>query len=315
MSAVGGLIIPSECALLLVDQQAGLAFGVGSVDRQVLLNSAIALARTATVFALPVIVSTSASKVYSGPLMPAIHSVIPNVPVIERRNMNLWEDDAARGAVAKTGRRRLLVSGLLTEACVSFPVLSALAEGYEVFVVGDACGGLTGVSHDLALRRMEAAGARMTSWIQVLLELQRDWTRHETYDGARAIVEALGSPACQCPWPPSGAPAEPHRQQSAKHFASPRSACLHCNAAVGGSPCPRFLDRAVARSRRCAVAAVIAPRRPFRRRAATSGMLRASRDRWADGRKRGIRNHARRVLRLSAGIGSRASRRPDRPSR
>src|SRR5271170_3597262 len=119
MSAVGGLIIPSECALLLVDQQAGLAFGVGSVDRQVLLNNAIALARTATVFTLPVIVSTSASKVYSGPLMPAIHSVLPDVQVIERRNMNLWEDDAARGAVVKTGRRRLLVSGLLTEACVS----------------------------------------------------------------------------------------------------------------------------------------------------------------------------------------------------
>ena len=71
-------------------------------------------------------------------------------------------------------------------------MLSALAEGYEVFVVGDACGGLTSTSHELALRRMEAAGARMTSWIQVLLELQRDWTRHETYDGARAIVEAHG---------------------------------------------------------------------------------------------------------------------------
>jgi nicotinamidase-related amidase len=192
MSDVGALLTPSECALLLIDQQAGLAFGVGSVDRQVLLNNAIALARTATVFTLPVIVSTSASKVYSGPLMPAIHSVLPDVQVIERRNMNLWEDDAARGAVVKTGRRRLLVSGLLTEACVSFPVLSALAEGYEVFVVGDACGGLTGVSHDLALRRMAAGGARMTSWIQVLLELQRDWTRHETYDGARAIVETHG---------------------------------------------------------------------------------------------------------------------------
>lgn len=192
MSGIGPLLTPSECALLLIDQQAGLAFGVGSVDRQVLLNNAIALAQTATVFGLPVIVSTSASKVYSGPLMPAIHSVLSSVPVIERRNMNLWEDDAARTAVVNTGRRRLLVSGLLTEACVSFPVLSALAEGYEVFVVGDACGGLTSVSHDLALRRMEAAGARMTSWLQVLLELQRDWTRHETYDGARAIVEAHG---------------------------------------------------------------------------------------------------------------------------
>jgi nicotinamidase-related amidase len=192
MSEMHTLLTPSECTLVMVDQQAGLAFGVGSIDRQVLLNNAIALARTANVFALPVVVSTSASKVYSGPLMPAIHAVLPNVQVIERRNMNLWEDEAARAAVVKTGRRRLLVSGLLTEACVSFPVLSALGEGYEVFVVGDACGGLTNTSHELALRRMEAAGAHLTSWIQVLLELQRDWTRHETYDGARAIVETHG---------------------------------------------------------------------------------------------------------------------------
>jgi nicotinamidase-related amidase len=186
------LLEPQDCALLLVDHQAGLAFGVASIDRQVLLNNTVALARTATLFGLPVVASTSASKVYSGPLMPALKAVLPDVAVIERRNMNVWEDEAAHSAVSATGRKRLIVSGLLTEACVSFPVLSALAEGYEVFVVADACGGLTVASHDLALRRMEAAGARMTSWIQVLLELQRDWTRHETYDGARAIVEANG---------------------------------------------------------------------------------------------------------------------------
>jgi hypothetical protein len=106
--------------------------------------------------------------------------------------MNVWEDEAARAAVEATGRKRLLVSGLLTEACVSFSVLSALEDGYDVYVVGDACGGLTPASHDLALRRMESAGARMTSWIQVLLELQRDWARRETYEGARSIVETYG---------------------------------------------------------------------------------------------------------------------------
>jgi len=186
------LLTPDTVALLLVDHQAGLAFGVGSLDRQMLLNNAIALASTAVVFKLPVVVSTSASRVYSGPLMPAIARALPGVQPIERRNMNVWEDDAARKAIEATGRRRWLVSGLLTEACVSFPVLSALAAGHEVFVVADACGGLTAASHELALRRMESAGARMTSWIQVLLELQRDWTRHDTYDGARAIVEAHG---------------------------------------------------------------------------------------------------------------------------
>ena len=186
------LIQPGECALLLVDLQAGLAFGVSSVDRQTLVNNAISLARTAVVFGLPVVVSTSASKVYSGPSMPAIAKTLPSIEPIERRNMNVWEDEAARASVVAIGRRRLLVAGMLTEACVSFTVLSALAEGYEVFVVADACGGLTPSSHDFALRRMHAAGARVTSWIQVLLELQRDWTRKETYDGARAIVEANG---------------------------------------------------------------------------------------------------------------------------
>lgn len=186
------LLTPDAAALVMVDQQAGLAFAIGSIDRQVLLNNTIALARTAVVFKLPIVVSTSASKVYSGPLMPAIAKVLPSVQPIERRNMNLWEDESARKAVTDTGRRRLLVSGLLTEACVSFPVLSALAAGYEVFVVADASGGLTAASHDLALRRLESAGAHVTSWIQVLLELQRDWTRHETYDGARSIVETHG---------------------------------------------------------------------------------------------------------------------------
>jgi nicotinamidase-related amidase len=192
MNAPASLIQPAQCALLLVDHQAGLAFGVGSSDRQVLLNNAVALAKTAIAFGIPVVASTSASKVYSGPLMPAIQAVLPGLKSIERRNMNVWEDEAARTAILNTQRRRLLVSGLLTEACVSFPVLSALSEGFEVFVVADACGGITASSHELALRRMEAAGARMTSWIQVLLELQRDWTRHETYDAARAIVETNG---------------------------------------------------------------------------------------------------------------------------
>lgn len=189
---VTSLLDAGNCALVFVDQQAGLAFGVGSEDRQTLLNNAVALARTAGVFGLPIVASTSATKVYSGPMMPAVQRAIPDVVPIDRRNMNAWEDEAVRNAIVAMGRKRLLVSGMLTEACVSFLALSAAEEGYEVYVVGDACGGLTPQSHELALRRMQAAGIRMTSWIQVLLELQRDWTRHDTYDGARAIVEEFG---------------------------------------------------------------------------------------------------------------------------
>jgi nicotinamidase-related amidase len=186
------LLTPADCALILIDQQAGLAFAVQSEDRQVLLNNAIALARTARAFGIPIVASTSASKVYSGPMMPGLHAAIPDLVPIERRNMNIWEDDKVRAAVEATGRKRLVISGLLTEACVTFAAFSALASGFEVFVVGDACGGLTPTSHDLALRRMQAAGIVMTSWIQVLLELQRDWTRKDTYDAARAIVETNG---------------------------------------------------------------------------------------------------------------------------
>jgi nicotinamidase-related amidase len=190
--AMNPLLQPSDCALVFIDQQAGLAFGVASEDRQVLLNNTVALAQTARVFGIPIVASTSATKVYSGPLMPRLQVAIPDVAPIERRNMNIWEDDRVRAAVEATGRKRLIISGLLTEACVTFAALAALASGFEVFVVGDACGGVTPTSHDLALRRMQSEGVIMTSWIQVLLEFQRDWTRKETYDGARAIVEANG---------------------------------------------------------------------------------------------------------------------------
>lgn len=192
MSAADVLLKPEECVFLLIDFQAGLGFGVESIPRQLVLNNAVGLARTAVAFKVPVVASTSASRVYSGPLLPALQEALPSVKAIERRSMNVWEDDTARNAVVVTNRKRLIVAGFLTEACVSFPALSALKDGFEVFVVGDACGGLTPQSHELALRRLEQAGARLTSWIQILLEFQRDWTRHETYEAARAVVVANG---------------------------------------------------------------------------------------------------------------------------
>lgn len=192
MERIKSLLEPQDCALLLVDMQAGLAFGVESAARQTLLHNAIALAQTAVVFGIPVIASISASKVYGGPLFPSLQAAIPAVAPIERRSMNAWEDEQVHAAILATGRNRLLVAGLLTEACVSFPALSALESGFEVFVVADACGGLTPEGHQMALRRMEAAGANLTSWLQVLLELQRDWTRRDTYVGAAAIVKSNG---------------------------------------------------------------------------------------------------------------------------
>ncbi len=186
------LLQPDNCALVLIDHQAGLAFGVESIDRQTLLNNTVALVRAALAFDLPIVISTSATKVYSGPVLQPIRELLPDHPVFDRRNMNVWEDDATRSAIEATGRKKLLFSGLLTEACVTLPVLCAQAAGYATYVVADACGGLTAVGHELALRRMQSSGAQMTSWAQVLLELQRDWTRHGTYDAARSVVEFNG---------------------------------------------------------------------------------------------------------------------------
>ncbi len=183
------LLDPTDCMLILVDPQAGPAFAVSSGNRQTLLNNIIALARTAKLFGLPIVASTSTTKAYNGPMMPALLRAIPGVATLDRCNMNAWEDENVRTAIIGSHRKRLLISGMPTEACVSFLALSALMDGYEVFVVGDACGGLTTTSHELALRRMQSAGIQMTSWLQVLLELQRDWTRDRTFDGARAIIE------------------------------------------------------------------------------------------------------------------------------
>src|SRR5262245_42810437 len=192
VAAIDTLLRPETCAMLLVDFQAGLGFGVESTSRQVLLNNALALARTAAAFSVPVVVSTSASRVYSGPLLPALQEALPAVKTIERKPMNVWEDETAKNAILATGRRRLILAGFLTEACVSFSALSALDDGFDVFVVADACGGLTPASHELALRRLEQAGARLCSWIQVLLEFQRDWTRQTTYVAASTTVVATG---------------------------------------------------------------------------------------------------------------------------
>ncbi len=186
------LLTPENCALVLIDQQAGLAFGVQSIDKQTLLNNSLALVRTAKAFDIPMVISTSATKVYSGPLLLALQAELAQHPVVDRRSMNVFEDEAAFAAIQATGRKKLLFSGMLTEACISFAVLSAQEAGFESYVVADACGGLTATGHDMALRRMQDNGASMTSWLQVVLELQRDWTRKATYDAARAIIESNG---------------------------------------------------------------------------------------------------------------------------
>jgi nicotinamidase-related amidase len=184
------LLTPNDPALLLVDSQPGLAFAVESSPREALRQNLIALAKTATVFGLPIVTTTSATKKFSGPMFPELQAVLGAINPIERTSMNAWESLEVVAAVERTGRKALILAGLLTEACVTFTAISALAAGYRVLVVVDACGASSGVAQDISIRTLESQGAELRTWLQVLLELQRDWTHAATYKGASDIVKA-----------------------------------------------------------------------------------------------------------------------------
>lgn len=184
------LLTPYNSVFVFVDHQPQMFFGVGSGDRTAIVNATVGLAKTAKAFNVPVILSTVAAETFSGPLLPQLAEVFPKQPVIDRTTMNPWEDSAFIEEIKATGRKKIVLSGLWTEVCVALPALSALAQGYEVYVVADACGGLTPEAHAHAIQRMAKAGAHTVDWLPVLLELQRDWARGETYDAVLDIAKA-----------------------------------------------------------------------------------------------------------------------------
>ncbi|MGW1545138.1 hydrolase [Streptomyces sp. NPDC002309] len=183
------LLTPDNAVFLFVDHQPQMFFGVGSSDRTAIVNATVGLGKSAKAFNVPVVLSTVAAETFSGPLLPQLVEVFPEEPIIDRSTMNPWEDGAVIEAIKATGRKKIVLSGLWTEVCVVLPALSALAQGYEVYVVADTCGGLTPEAHEHAMQRMIQAGAVPVTWIQVLLELQRDWARPETYEAVGAIVK------------------------------------------------------------------------------------------------------------------------------
>jgi nicotinamidase-related amidase len=186
------LFTADDVALLLVDPQPGLSFVAQSMDHQLLRSNLVALAKVATVFRVPTIVTTSATSKFSGPWFPEVRSALGPMESIERTGLNAFEDPHVRAAIEATGRKRLVIAGLLTEACVAFTCLSALLDGYAVHVVVDACAASSDIAHETSVRLMEMAGMVPRTWLQVLLELQRDWTRHETYAGAVGILKEHG---------------------------------------------------------------------------------------------------------------------------
>jgi len=186
------LLTPENSMMLFVDHQPQMFFGTGSGDRTAIINATTGLAKTARIFHVPVVLSTVAAESFSGPLLPQLKAVFPEHLVVDRTTMNAWEDPALVAAVKATGRSKIILSGLWTEVCLVLPALSALGQGYEVYVVADASGGVTPLAHEHALQRMTAAGAVTMTWIQVLLELQRDWARTETYLPVMDLVKEHG---------------------------------------------------------------------------------------------------------------------------
>ena len=196
------LLTPQNAVLALIDYQPEQYAGVASVGHGELLAHVTMLGRIATSFELPVVLSTVYVKHGMSGTNAELLEALPGVPEIDRTTMNSWEDPEFRGAVERTGRKKLVIAGLWTEVCVAFPTLDALREGYEVFVVVDAIGGVSRVAHEAAMQRMIQAGARPISVLGLACELQRDWGRPEAnrlraimreYFGRLKAVKAGGS--------------------------------------------------------------------------------------------------------------------------
>ena len=184
------VLTPSNCQLIFIDHQPQMAFGVQSIDRQTLKNNVVGLAKGASIFNVPTIITTVETESFSGNTYPELLDVFPEAPLLERTSMNSWDDQKVRDALAKNGRKKVIVSGLWTEVCNCTFALSAMLEGgYEMYMVADASGGTSVEAHTYAMERMIQVGVVPVTWQQVLLEWQRDWARKETYDQTIAIVQ------------------------------------------------------------------------------------------------------------------------------
>lgn len=186
------LLTPTNSQMIFIDHQPQMAFGVQSIDRQVLKNNTVALAKAAKAFGIPTTITTVETESFSGKTYPELLDVFPNHPLLERTSMNSWDDQKVRDALAAAaseGRKKIVVSGLWTEVCNLSFALSALADtDYEIYMVADASGGTSKEAHDMAMMRMVQVGVVPVTWQQVMLEWQRDWAKRDTYDAVMEIV-------------------------------------------------------------------------------------------------------------------------------
>jgi nicotinamidase-related amidase len=184
-----GLLTPDNCVVTLIDLQPQMLFGVANFDRQTIINNNVALAKAARVFGVPVVLSTVETKSFSGNMWPQVQAIFPNQVPIERTTMNSWDDQNFVAAIEKSGRKKIVLTGLWTETCVALPTVQSIHDGYEVYVVEDCCGDVSQLAHDNAMKRVIQAGAKPVTALSVMLEWQRDWAEKDAYDAVMDIVK------------------------------------------------------------------------------------------------------------------------------
>jgi nicotinamidase-related amidase len=186
------LLTPADHTLILIDFQSQMAFATKSIDSVLLRNNAALVANAAKIFNVTTIPTTVAEKSFSGPMFDEIKTVFKDAKFFDRTSMNTWEDAAVIGEVNRIGKNRIVLAGLWTSVCIVGPALSALDQGFEVYMITDACGDVSEEAHERAVARMVQAGARPMTSLQYLLELQRDWARSETYDATTGLARVFG---------------------------------------------------------------------------------------------------------------------------
>lgn len=186
------LLSPEDHTLIMIDFQSQMSFATKSIDAVNLRNNAALVAHAAAGFGVSTILTTVAEKSFSGPMFGEITSAFPGQPLLDRTSMNTWEDAAVIAKVNEIGKGRIVLSGLWTGVCIVGPALSAIDQGFEVYVIADACGDVSEEAHERAMDRMVQAGARPMTSLQYLLELQRDWARTGTYDMTTGIAKTFG---------------------------------------------------------------------------------------------------------------------------
>jgi len=172
------LLTPDNCVLVLIDHQPFQLANVNSHEPTMVINNVTGLARTAKVFGVPVILTTVMEE-RGGLIFKSLQDLFPDQKTINRTFINAWEDQRVVDAVKKTGRRKVVFAALWTEMCLAMPAIQAMGEGYDVYVVTDASGGVSAEAHDMGIRRLVAAGAQPITWLALGGELQRDWARTE----------------------------------------------------------------------------------------------------------------------------------------